>query len=61
MMVPMEPMPCDVPIEDVLDDLVPEWREGKLSPEEVVALCMERAAKELDTLMDIYNALGGLS
>lgn len=49
---------ADPPIEHIMDELVPEWREGNLSGEEVVALFQERAAKEMDRLLDLYNELG---
>jgi hypothetical protein len=47
------------PIEDVLDEFVPEWRSGELSGEEVVALFRKRAAKEMDGYLDLLNALDG--
>lgn len=47
------------PIETVLDEFVPEWRNGELSGEEVVALFRERAGREMDSLLDLYNDLGG--
>jgi hypothetical protein len=54
-----EPRQPEPPIENVLDEFVPEWRDGELTGEEVVALFRERAAKEMDDLLDIYNALKG--
>jgi hypothetical protein len=47
------------PIEELLDEFVPEWREGELSGEEVVALFQERAAREMDGLLDTLNVLNG--
>lgn len=58
--------PNEQPIEEVLDDILPEWRhltakmkaEGA-TEEEIVAELRRRMHVELDSLMDLYNDLGG--
>lgn len=56
----------DPPIEDVLDELVPDWREvtrkmkAEGFPDEaVVAEFQRRMHQQIDSLLDFYNALGG--
>jgi len=53
------------PIEDVLDDLIPDWREqaARLSDEgksdaEITSEFQRQIKAQIDPLLDLYNTLG---
>lgn len=57
-------MATEPPIEEVLDDILPDWREiaqrmaaEGYSHEEIVAEFQKRMSQELDSLLDFYNEL----
>ena len=57
---------AEPPIEEVLDELIPDWREiagamkqAGASDEEIVAAFRQRMHTEIDSLLDLYNSLGG--
>jgi hypothetical protein len=58
-------MDTQPPIEDVLDDLIPDWREQTLrlrdegkSDAEITAEFQRQIKAQIDPLLDLYNMFG---